>query len=142
MTICAPTAGLGAGRRQVSSRLSPLVRTLIRRHVHSVGELELLVMLYAERDRGWSVAEICEALGCPESWAVAQLEAMARAGLLERTDGNWRFSPDSSESEAAVAALHDAYRLQSREVVRFVFATPSGDLQDFSDAFRVRREER
>jgi DNA-binding IclR family transcriptional regulator len=118
------------------------VRTLIRRHVHSVGELELLVMLHAERDRGWSVAEICDALGCPQSWAVAQLEAMARAGLLERTGGTWHFSPDSAELEEATAALQEAYRLQSREVVRFVFSTPGRDLQEFSDAFRVRREER
>lgn len=126
----------------VSSRLSPEVRTLIRRHVHSVGELELLVMLHAERDRRWGVAEICEALGCPTSWAVAQLEAMARAGLLERTDGNWHFSPATAELERATAALQEAFRLQSREVVRFVFSTPGRDLQEFSDAFRVRREER
>lgn len=126
----------------MSSRLSPLVRTLIRRHVHSVGELELLVMLHAERDRAWRVEEICEALGCPSTWAVAQLEAMARAGLLERTDGNWRFSPVTAELEQASAALQEAYRLQSRDVVRFVFSTPGRELQEFSDAFRVRREER
>ncbi|HET8758470.1 MAG TPA: hypothetical protein VFM58_20790 [Solirubrobacteraceae bacterium] len=118
------------------------MRTLIRRHVHSVGELELLVMLHAERDRGWSVDEICDALGCPPSWAVVQLEAMARAGLLEAVEGSWRFSPDTAELEEAVAALQDAYRLQSREVVRFVFSTPGRDLRQFSDAFRVRREER
>jgi hypothetical protein len=98
-----------------------------------VGELELLVMLHAERDRGWSVAE---------TWAVVQLEAMARAGLLERTDGTWHFSPESAELEQATAALQEAYRLQSRDVVRFVFSTPGRDLQEFSDAFRVRREER
>lgn len=99
-------------------------------------------MLHAERDRGWNVTEVCEALGCPPSWAVAQLEAMARAGLVEREDGDWRFSPSNTELEEATAALQEAYRLQSREVVRFVFSTPGRDLQEFSDAFRVRREER
>jgi DNA-binding IclR family transcriptional regulator len=107
-----------------------------------VGELELLVMLHAERDRSWSLAEICEALGCPPSWAVAELEAMARAGLLERIDGAWRFSAATAELEQASDALQEAYRLQSRDVVRFVFSTPGRDLQEFSDAFRVRREER
>jgi DNA-binding IclR family transcriptional regulator len=107
-----------------------------------VGELELLVMLHAERDRGWSVPAICEALGCPPSWAEAQLAAMARAGLLERSGSQWRFSPVTAELEQATEALQEAYRLQSREVVRFVFSTPGRDLQEFSDAFRVRREER
>jgi DNA-binding IclR family transcriptional regulator len=118
------------------------VRTLIRRHVRSVGELELLMLLHAERDRTWSVDQICEALACPPSWAVAQLETMADAGLLAPADGNWRFAPADSELEEATAALQEAYRLQSREVVRFVFATPGHDLKEFSDAFRLRREER
>jgi hypothetical protein len=67
---------------------------------------------------------------------------MARAGLLERIDGDWRFSAATAELEQASDALQEAYRLQSRDVVRFVFSTPGRDLQEFSDAFRVRREER
>jgi DNA-binding IclR family transcriptional regulator len=103
--------------------LSPAVRTLIRRHVHSVGELELLMLLHAERDRSWSVGDICDALGCPASWATAQLEAMADAGLAQAEGADWRFAPSNAELEQATSALQEAYRRQSREVVRFVFAT-------------------
>jgi hypothetical protein len=118
------------------------VRTLIRRHVRSVGELELLMLLHAEQDRSWSVDEICEVLACPRSWALAQLETMSDAGLLAPADGRWRFAPANAELDEATAALQEAYRLQSRDVVRFVFATPGHDLKEFSDAFRLRREER
>ena len=55
---------------------------LIQKHVHSVGVLELLMLLHAGRDRSWSVAEICAALGCPQAWASAELHAMERAGLI------------------------------------------------------------
>jgi DNA-binding IclR family transcriptional regulator len=99
----------------------------IRRHVRSVGELELLMLLRAERDRSWRVDEICEGLDCPRSWAVAQLGAMTSAGLLDAADGEWRFAPATSELEHATAALEEAYRRQSRDVVRFVFATPERD---------------
>jgi len=126
----------------VSSRLSPAVRTLIRQHVHSVGELELLMLLHAERDRPWSVDELCDALACPASWAVAQLDAMADAGLIQPEGDGWRFAPSNTQLEQATSALQEAYRPQSREVVRFVFATPGRDLKEFSDAFLVRREER
>lgn len=117
------------------------MRTLIRRHVRSVGELELLILLHAERDRSWDVDEICEALACPRSWAVAELDAMESAGLFASADGKWRFAPATTELEHATAALEEAYRLQSRDVVRFVFATPGRDLKEFSDAFRLRRED-
>lgn len=99
------------------------------------------MLLRAERDRSWSVDEICEALACPRSWAVAQLDVMASAGLLAPDDGKWRFAPASTDLEDAAAALEEAYRLHSRDVVRFVFATPGRNLKEFSDAFRLRREE-
>jgi len=126
----------------VSSRLSPAVRTLIRQHVHSVGGLELLMLLHAERDRSWSVRDICDALTCPASWAEARLDAMADAGLIQREGDRWRYAASNTELEQATSALQEAYRLHSREVVRFVFATPGRDLKEFSDAFRVRRRER
>jgi DNA-binding IclR family transcriptional regulator len=99
------------------------------------------MLLHAERDRAWRVDEICDALGCPTNWAMAQLDAMNDAGLVEVTGDEWRFAPASAQLEQATDALQDAYRLQSRDVVRFVFATPGRDLKEFSDAFRMRREE-
>jgi DNA-binding IclR family transcriptional regulator len=99
------------------------------------------MLLHAERDRAWSVDAICDALGCPSSWAVAQLDAMGEAGLVVQAGPDWRFAPSSSELDEATAALQDAYRLQSRDVVRFVFATPGRDLKEFSDAFRMRRNQ-
>ena len=96
------------------------------------------MLLHAERDRSWSLDEICEALACPRSWAVAQLEVMASDGLLAPADGRWQFAPANTELEHATAALEETYRLHSRDVVRFVFAAPgqraagrrSGDLGD------------
>ena len=99
------------------------------------------MLLRAEHDRSWSVDDVCEALACPRSWAIAQLEVMTSAGLLASADGRWRFEPASNDLEHAAAALEEAYRLHSRDVVRFVFATPGRDLKEFSDAFRLRHEE-
>jgi hypothetical protein len=99
------------------------------------------MLLHAERDRSWSVDGICEALSCPPTWAVAQLEAMAGGGLLVRADEKWRFDPATEELEHATAELEEAYRLHSRDVVRLVFATPGRELKEFSEAFRLRREE-
>lgn len=110
----------------MGSRLSPAARSLIRRHVHSVGELDLLVLLHAERDRTWSEEEICVALGCPPSWAAAQLKRMERAGFVRHDGDRWRFAAATPELEKATEEVGDAYRRHRRDVVRFVFATPSG----------------
>jgi hypothetical protein len=80
------------------------------------------MLLHAERDRSWSVEDVCEALACPPTWAAAQLETMTTGGLLVRAGGTWRFSPASRELENATAELEDAYRRHPRDIVRFVFA--------------------
>jgi hypothetical protein len=97
-------------------------RTLIRAHVHSVGALELLLLLRRDPDLGWSAGEICAELRCPPGWPPAELEALARAGLAAADDGRWRFRPASGELERAADALAEAYREAAGEVVRLVFA--------------------
>jgi DNA-binding IclR family transcriptional regulator len=96
-------------------------RTLIRAHVHSVGALELLLMLHAGRDRLWSAEEICRELRCPPGWPPAELAAMAAAGLVEADGDRWRFRPASEELERATDALAAAYRTRARDDVRLVF---------------------
>lgn len=103
--------------------MSPAARALIRRHVRSVGELDLLVLLHAERERSWSAEEICAELGCPPGWAATQLSAMERAGLVQRDGDRWRFAVATTALEQVTEEISEAYRLHARELVRFVFAT-------------------
>ena len=91
--------------------------------MRSVGELDLLVLLHAERQLSWSAEEICAELGCPPGWAAAQLSAMERAGLVRRDANRWRFAAETAALEQATEDISEAYRLHTRELVRFVFAT-------------------
>ncbi|MGH2947192.1 MAG: hypothetical protein ACRDPC_13210 [Solirubrobacteraceae bacterium] len=115
-------------------------RWLVQRQVHSVGELDLLVLLHSDRARSWSVQEVCETLWCPDTWAEIQLEALRTGGLAEVQDGRWRFAPAEPALERATDALADAYRTRKADVVRLVFAR-GDDLDAFADAFRLRRDE-
>jgi DNA-binding IclR family transcriptional regulator len=108
----------------MSARLPHSVRALIRDHISSVGELELLLTLRSDPERAWSTDALCEALGCPVSWAEQQLDAMAAAGLAKPVDGGWRFAPAAPELARATDALDEAYRTHTRAVVRFIFAVP------------------
>lgn len=108
----------------MSTRLPLAVRSLIRDHIRSVGELDLLLTLRSDSQRAWTVAELCETLDCPESWAKVQLDAMTSAGLIEPVANGWRFAPAARELAQATDALDEAYRTHTRAVVRFIFATP------------------
>lgn len=113
----------------------------MRRHLHSVGELDLLMLLRSDRERGWAPDDVCETLRCPPSWASMQLEALRGAGLVDEVGGRWRFAPADAELEQATDALAEAYATRKADVVRLVFAAPNRDLEEFADAFRLRRDD-
>lgn len=125
----------------MTGKLAPEVRSLVARHLHSVGELDLLMLLHSDRERGWTAEAVCETLRCPPSWAALQLQALRVAGLAREAGGRWRFAAADRELDRAADALADAYRTRKADVVRLVFAQPSRDLQAFSDAFRLRQDE-
>ena len=125
----------------MTARLPQEVRSLVGRHLHSVGELDLLMLLHSDPERAWSPEEVCETLQCPASWASLQLEALRAAGLAAESGGRWRWAAATPELERAADALAEAYRTRKADVVRLVFSQPSRDLQAFSDAFRLRPDE-
>jgi hypothetical protein len=98
------------------------VRRLVRRHVRSVGELDLLVLLHGDPAREWTADELCETLRCPPTWAEMQLESLGAAGLAVGEEGRWRYAPAEPALERATDALARAYRTRKAEVVRLVFA--------------------
>lgn len=124
----------------MNPQLPVRVRALIRDHIRSVGELELLLTLHSEPERLWSVDELCERLECPPSWAQLHLDVMRDGGFVAPDGDGWRYAPADARRREAVDALDEAYRLHTREVLRFVFTRAGDDLRAFSDAFRVRRD--
>jgi hypothetical protein len=112
------------------------VRRLVRRHVRSVGELDLLVLLHRDPAREWTAAEVCETLRCPPTWAEMHLEALGAAGLAAVEDGRWRYAPAEPALDRATDALAHAYRTRKAEVVRLVFAAGDEDLQRGMDHYR------
>jgi hypothetical protein len=129
-------------RLPVSASLPRAVRALLSNHVSSVGAVELLLTLRARPDRVWSEHALCEVLECPPSWAELQLRAMTAAGLVEAVADGWRFAPADAGRKQAVDALDEAYRLHSREVLRFIFTNPAHEPEAFTAARRSRPGER
>jgi DNA-binding IclR family transcriptional regulator len=107
----------------VAQRSHRDVRRLIAEHVHSVGALDLLVLLRDDRGRSWTAGEIADALDCPAPWAEREL-AQLRAGGLVKADGEGRYAyrPHSARLAKAMDALARAYATDTREVVRLIFA--------------------
>jgi predicted transcriptional regulator len=123
----------------VSSELPAEVQIFITRHIVSVEELEVLLLLHGQKDGDWSAAEINARLRSQEVSIAKWLEALVASRLVSANGGRYRFTPATPELEQQAAALVDAYQTHRIKVIEFIFSKPSETLLSFVRAFEIRK---
>ena len=119
------------------------VRAFITEHVHSIIQLDLLLLLHHESARTFTPADASRELRAPERLLGGQLADFYAAGVLRAEEGDvpaYRFEA-SGRHAAAVAELDACVRSHRRAVHDLILRGPSSDVQVFSDAFRIRRDD-
>lgn len=108
--------------------------------ISSVEELEILLLLWSTRDRGWSADQVSQELRTSTMSAERRLKSLGEAGLLRQYDGNlFQFSPASSERDRLVGEVANAYRGFRVRITERIYNKPN-TLKSFADAFIVRKD--
>jgi hypothetical protein len=119
------------------------VRSFIGEHLHSITQLELLLLLHDHAGKPYTAADASRALRAPERLMNAQLTDFYAAGVLSADEGEVRaYRFDRSARHARVVdELATCVRQRKRSVHDLILMGPSSDVQTFSDAFRLRRDD-
>jgi hypothetical protein len=126
-------------------RFSPQLAWFVRRHIRSVEDLDVLLLVWTDAERWWTEVEVAGRLrispvlaGHGLRWLAAGTDAVleTRAG----PEPAYRLVP-SPELRGAVAVLDEAYRQARAQVVAFVAPQPPAAIQDFADAFKLKKKE-
>lgn len=124
--------------------LQPGVRDLIVDCIDSVAQLQVLLRLSREPERTWSAIALSEEVMLGEPWTAAQLQQLVQMGLAARVKGGtgplFRFG-GTPAMQSVVAELGRAYQSHPVAVVTLIYTKPNRALQNFSDAFRLRKDE-
>ena len=115
-------------------------RRLITEHIHSVEQLDVLLLLRAAPDKDWSAAEVARALVSQPDTAETRLADLAARKLLQHSGDGYRYSADAKTAKA-VTELAEAYATRRTTVIGMIFSKPSDAVTSFSDAFRLRRRD-
>ena len=118
--------------------LSDDVFNFIVSHIHSVEELEVLLILQGEPTRSWTAHEVDERIRSHPGSIAQRLAGLSTIGLLEASGDRYRFSPNTPELAATAAALLAAYRSRRIEVIETIFTKPKRELVSFSNAFKLK----
>ena len=103
--------------------LSPDVVEFAAAHLHTVHDLQILVMCTDHPERWWDAVAVARHLRITRSGARRALDRLARANLLDiriTGDVRYQFKPGSSTLEQAALACAAAYRVAPAEVAELV----------------------
>lgn len=120
------------------------LQRFIAAHVHSVEQIEVLLLLKKEPAREWTASEVSRALSShPHSVETRMLDLRAR-GLVKSREGEqefrFRYAPEPG-LDVLVEQLARAYAERRTSVINLIFSKPIDSIRTLADAFRLRPEE-
>jgi len=132
-----------------SDSLPQDVQDILADHVESYEQLAILLLVYRERDRGWSEAELSETLRIPPQLTAGALSGLCAAGLLgvdsESVPLRYNYAA-AGEADATIGRLALEYTQNPVGVVRLLSANAiervrNAALRAFVDAFVLKRKD-
>jgi hypothetical protein len=120
--------------------VSDAAKRLIAAEIHSVEQLEVLLLLRAAPEKDWTATEVSRALVTQVDTAEHRLTDLAGRRLVRRDGETFRYAPDA-ETDRAVGDLAQAWATRRTTVVGLIFSKPSDAVSTFSDAFRLRKRD-
>lgn len=127
------------------------VQKLLRDHIESYEQLELLLFLRTERDHPWTVEALTVPFRIPASLASLALDELQRAGFLEaRALGartQYVYVAQSDHVEATLQSLAQAYREHPIPILKQMSANAiervrTAALRTFADAFLLSKDKK
>lgn len=120
--------------------LDKAVRELVREHVGSVIELEVLLLVSGSPARSFTAAEVARELRVSVEWTQGYLSKLGTKGILRERPGRpsaYCFAPSSPSIHDAVSRLAQAYARQRHTVIDLIYSEPDDEILTFADAFKL-----
>jgi hypothetical protein len=111
-----------------SSVIPDDVQRFIAEHVHSVEQLEVLLLLHRDATRAWSADEVARELRIDAGSAKSRLADLCTRRLLVETSAPalaYRFEPAAQALGRVVSSLATLYAERRVSVITLIFAKPT-----------------
>lgn len=126
----------------MASTLSENLERFIRERLPSTEQLDIVLLLRAERDRSWTAPEVSHHLGTPPESTAMRLFLLASNGVVafDGSGGIPRYRHTSNaESDALIAELATAFEATPTAVYDIVGPPVRDPLRSFADAFKLKK---
>jgi hypothetical protein len=118
------------------------VASFILEHIHSVEQLEVLLLL---RNKGgeWTAPQIAAELRISALSTQARLDDLKNRDFLVvgLTPGSFRYEPVNSKLSREIDAVADCYAHFRVSVINLIFSVPGDSARSLAEAFRLKRKQ-
>ena len=111
--------------------------------VESVAQLEALLLLRNNPDETWTNDYLAQRLYISPKLTSELLTQLCANGLVESYGSEpvcFRYRPASNEIETLIARLAELYAKHLVPVTNLIHSKPKTRIQEFADAFRLRKD--
>lgn len=118
------------------------IKALIRAHIRSIMQLEVLLHLHRSPERGWTAEEINRELRSSLDATGEHLRALCASGLVQEEPGKpsrFRYAPSRAEDHECVVALAVLFKERFHMVAEIIYAPERKNVQAFADAFKIKK---
>lgn len=124
-----------------TSRLPLDVKLFLTELIDSVSHLEVLLMLFNNKDREYTAAEVAKLMRSNDHSAHNQLNQLASKGLLaEVQEHKFKYWPATPDLDDKVKKISDLYTHMPVAVVTCIYEKPKDILKGFADAFKFKKD--
>lgn len=116
------------------------VLTFVRISIKSGWSLQLLLLLYREPQKCWSIEALIRELRGSLHLVNESVATLRTAGLITVAEAGVSYCPQSPERADLTAALAELYASKPITVTNAIFATPNDKIRSFSDAFLFQKK--
>lgn len=121
--------------------INPRLRQFITRYVSSVEQVEVLCLFSATPEKSLTSSAVFRVIQSSEKSVAACLRAFVKEGfLVEDPPGEYRLTRQNPELVNVVGEMAKAYRERRVSVVEAIYQKPSEGIQNFADAFKLRKD--
>jgi hypothetical protein len=142
---CRVCLELGENGGIVADPLSPDVKRFINKHLHGFSQLELLLYLRANSSESVTRETAARELRLDQEQTAGLLQDLHARGLLTivASEGPeyYRYEPKTTKLARQVEALAEIYPAYRHRIIQLIFSKTPESVTNFSEAFRLRKDE-
>ncbi|HWQ36139.1 MAG TPA: hypothetical protein VNQ79_25100 [Blastocatellia bacterium] len=120
------------------------VRQFILRNIDSIAQLEALLLLRGNPPEAWSVHAVAKRLYISDDETAPLLVRLCEQGFVVAESGapvQYRYQPATTELAQMIDRVAGIYSKQLVPVTRLIHSKPRTRIQEFADAFKLRKDE-